>query len=378
MRVALVHDYLKEYGGAERVLEVLAEVFPQAPVYTAFCVSSASAGRAFANKKIITSWANKFLPKAHLYSTLRFLTPLIWESFDFSGFDLVISSASWFITKSIITKPETLHICYCHTPPRWLYGYKTPIEWKRFLPIRIYGEVVGHFLRQYDFLAAQRVDYFIANSQNTKERIAKFYRREATVIYPPVEVEKIINATKNLQPQEYFLVVCRLAGTKGLDLAIEVAKELNINLKIVGEKVGLKWEEEAIDKVKSGNIEFLGRVDDSQLWKLYGEAKALLALSQDEDFGITPVEAMAAGRPVIAFRGGGYVETVVDGVTGEFFDNYSVEALINVLKHFDSKNYNPEDCRKQAEKFDKERFKIEINKFINQKLEEYNAGVARS
>lgn len=384
MRVALVHDYIKEYGGAERVLEALTEIWPEAPIYTAFCVPDSSAGRAFANKKIITSWANWFLPRMNLYSPLRFLTPLIWESFDFRGYDLVISSASWYITKSIITRPETLHVCYCHTPPRWLYGYQTAVEWKKFWPVRVYGEIVAHFLRQYDFLAAQRVDEFIANSRNTQGRIAKFYRRDSKVIYPPVEVEKIKEVTKNLKPADYYLVVARVVGAKGLDLAIGAANKLGIKLKIVGEPVGLRWEEDKLAKIKGKTVEFLGRVSDRELYRLYGECRAFLALAQDEDFGITPVEAMAAGRPVVAFRGGGYLESVIENKTGIFFDPPSptaaagrseplVESLMRTIKKLETLRIKPEDCRKQARKFSKAVFKREIVDFVNSQWVKYNS-----
>jgi len=368
IKVALVHDYLKEYGGAERVLEALTEIWPEAPIYTAFCVQDSTAGRAFKDRKIITSWANSFLPWENLYSPLRFLTPLIWESFDFRGYDLVVSSASWYITKGIITQPETLHICYCHTPPRWLYGYQTAVEWKRFWPIRVYGEIVAHFLRRYDFLSAQRVDEFITNSENTRQRITKFYRRDAKIIYPPVEVEKIKEATKNLKPQDYYLVVARVVGAKGLDLAIEAANKLGVKLKIVGEPAGLRWEEEKLTKMQGKTVEFLGRVTDEELYRLYGQCRAFLALAQDEDFGITPVEAMAAGRPVIAFRGGGYLETVIENKTGLFFDEYNVDSLIRVIKKLSNLVIKEEDCRKQAEKFSKERFKHEIEDFVKLKI----------
>ncbi len=371
MKVALVHDYLKEYGGAERVLEALGELFPEAPIYTAFNVADSTAGKVFRKKKIITSGFDKILKWRNLYSPLRFLTPLIWEGFDFSDYDLVISSASWYITKSIITKPGTLHLCYCHTPPRWLYGYPTATEWKRFWPVRVYGEILAHFLRQYDFQAAQRVDYFIANSENTKQRIKKFYRRDAEVIYPPVNVEEIIKATSNLKSKNYskkssayYLVVARLAGAKGLDLAIEAAQKLKFNLKIVGEPVGLHWEEKKLRENIGGHVEFLGRVDDESLWKLYGECQAFLALAEDEDFGITPVEAMAAGRPVVAFKGGGYLETVVDGKTGLFFEEPTVKSLSGTIEQFNSLTISSQDCREQAKKFSTAIFQQKIKELV--------------
>ena len=361
----MVHDYIKEYGGAERVLEALTEIWPEAPIYTAFFVKDSTAGKAFSKSKIIPSWANSFLPWKNLYSPLRFLTPLIWESFDLRRYDVVISSASWYITKGVITKPETEHMCYCHTPPRWLYGFQTAVEWKRYWPVRIYGEIVAYFLRKYDFLAAQRVDEFLANSENTKQRIAKFYRRDAKVIYPPVEVEQINKASKHLKPGDYYLVVARVVGAKGLDMAIEAANALGITLKIVGEPAGLRWEEAKLHKLQGKTVEFLGRVNDEELYCLYGECKAFLALAKDEDFGITPVEAMAAGRPVIAYRGGGYLETVLENKTGVFFDDYSTEGLIKILRDFKGEKFKSEDCRKQAEKFSKERFKHEIKDFVD-------------
>ncbi|MBI5465553.1 glycosyltransferase [Candidatus Gottesmanbacteria bacterium] len=407
MKVALVHDYLKEYGGAERVLEALAEIYPRAPIYTAFYVKDSAAGKAFADREIITSWANSFLPWHNLYSPLRFLTPLIWESFDLSDYDLVISSTSWYITKSVITKPETLHLCYCHTPPRWLYGYQTAKEWQRFLPVRIYGEVLAHFLRQYDYLAAQRVDYFIANSENTRQRIKKFYRRDSTVIYPPIseefsfhrpssaKSEKQKNSESSdlsdlsnirYQPtsadsaglsENYYLVVSRLAAPKNIHLAIEACNKLKEELWIVGSGP----EEKYLKSIAGPTIKFLGQVSDRELWEIYSDCKALLATATDEDFGITPVEAMSAGRPVIAYRGGGYLESVVEGKTGLFFDESKVDSLSRAISHYNNIYYHSEkrtkkmseDCRKQAEKFSKERFKQEIIQFVEQKLKEHHA-----
>ncbi|KKU69702.1 MAG: Glycosyl transferase group 1 [Candidatus Amesbacteria bacterium GW2011_GWA1_47_20] len=162
MRVALVHDYLNEYGGAERVLEALAEMWPEAPIYTAFAVPNSSAVKAFGGKKIITSWFQNIPLYNKLYSPLRFFIPWIWESFNLSEYDLVITSASWYITKGLGKK----EICYCHTPPRWLYGYETSIAWKKYWPVRIYATIVGHFLRMYDFSQAQKVGVFVANSKN--------------------------------------------------------------------------------------------------------------------------------------------------------------------------------------------------------------------
>lgn len=371
MKIALVHDYLKEYGGAERVLMALHEMWPEAPIYTAFRVKNSSAGKAFAKARIIESKFAPLIKRRHLYSPLRFLTPLIWRSIDLREYDLVIASSSWYITRGFKTSPKTRVFCYCHTPPRYLYGYKTSIEWQRYWPVRLYALIVNHFLRLYDYSSAQKVDEFIVNSQNVARRVKKFYRRESTVIYPPVEVEKIIQATQGLKPKNYYLIVSRVVGAKGIELAAEAAKRLKVPLKIIGEPAGLRWHGQTLAKLKNKWVEFLGRVSDKELYQYYGQCKAFLALAQDEDFGITPVEAMAAGRPVIAFRGGGYLESVVAGKTGEFFDppageasSPTVENLVKVMRQFKPEKYKPEDCRQQAKKFSKERFKKEFENFV--------------
>src|SRR3990167_10296322 len=198
MKIALVHDYLKEYGGAERVLKTLAEICPNAPIYTAFSVKVSTAEKEFKDKEIYESWLAPLLKIDNLYSPLRFLTPLVWRSFDLSEYDLVITSCSWYITRGFEVGPKTKVMAYCHTPPRWLYGYETSVGFTKYWPVKVYSAIVGHFMRMYDFASAQKVDYWIANSKNVQDRIKKFYRRDSVVIYPPVEVEKIIKATENI------------------------------------------------------------------------------------------------------------------------------------------------------------------------------------
>jgi glycosyltransferase involved in cell wall biosynthesis len=366
MKVAIVHDYLKESGGAERVLQVLHEMFPEAPIYCAFYKPESTAAKEFVGADIRPSWANVLIRNWNLYSPLRFLAPFIWESFDFSSYDVVILSSSWFITKSIRIPKHVKVICYCHTPPRYLYGYATSMEWQRYWPVRIYGVLVAHFLRMYDFLAAQRVDQFIANSENVARRIEKFYRKDSVVIYPPVEVEKIKRSLlyKKTSSAEYFLVAGRIAGAKGVDLAMKAANVLNVKLKIVGEFAGIKFGKEDLEKLKSDNIEFLGRVSDEELYGLYAGAEAFLALGKDEDFGITPVEAMAAGTPVVAYKSGGYLETVVEGKTGVFFEEYNVESLVEAMKRVQGLRFKAQALRAQAEKFSKERFVEKFQELI--------------
>ena len=365
MKVALVHDYLKEYGGAERVLWNLHELFPASPIYTAFCVQNSTAGKIFSGCQIVQSKFAWLIKHKNLYSPLRFLAPTIWKSFDFSDYDLVITSASWYITRGFKVGPKTKVICYCHTPPRYLYGFETSLEWQRYLPVRLYALVVNHFLRMFDWESAQKVDYFIVNSKNVASRVKKFYRRDSTVIYPPVDVENIIKATQKCEVQDYWLIVSRIVGAKGIEMAIQAAKKLKVKLKIVGEPAGLRWQNKDLEQLQNQYVEFTGRAFDDELYQHYGQCKGFLALARDEDFGMTPVEAMAAGRPVLAYKGGGYLETVVEGKTGAFFTDYSVAGLAKAMKEFKPGKYKSEDCRAQAKNFSRERFKQKIMKFIN-------------
>lgn len=387
MKIALIHDYLNEYGGAERVLEALSEAFPEAPIYTSFYREGSLAYKKFKDKKIITSWVH-YVPffSTRLHSPLRFLAPLIWGSFDFSSYDVVIGSSGWYVTKGFGTRgtkdKKPIEICYCHTPPRWLYGYKTSVEWQKYWPIKVYGVIVGHLMRIYDYKSAQKVDYFIANSEEVKARIKKFYRRDATVIYPPVSlpVESgipfgTLRAGMNQESGEkdYYFVVARIVGGKGLDLAVEVAKKLGITLKIAGLPAGYYTDYKSLSRNSKNNVEFLGHVTDEELMGLYKGAKAFLALAQDEDFGITPVESMLCGTPVIAYYGGGYKETVIDGKTGIFFKENTSESLAEAIKKFETLSkaqyiQMSKECLKQAKKFSKERFKREIRTFLQNSI----------
>lgn len=376
MKIALVHDFLKEYGGAERVLETLHEIWPEAPVYTSFVDWKGLGPHAQRIKKwkIKESWVGKnwFVKKFH--SPLRFLAPKVWESFDFSGYNAVITSSGWYISRGIIVQKPTVHICYLHHPPRHLYGYQTAVEWQKYFPVRVYAHIVNHFLRMYDFEASQRVDYFIANSIETQRRITKFYRRDSVVIYPPVEIKNQNQMLKRtvlffqkgqslIDSKNYFLSVCRLARAKHVDLIIDVCQKLDLPLVIVGKG---REEEYLKSKVKGqrSKVKFLGEVPDEDLPILYKNAKALIFASKDEEFGIVPVEAMGQGTPVVAYKSGGLKETVVEGKTGVFFEELTVESLMKAIKRFDHLTILSSDCIAQARKFSKERFKKEIKEFV--------------
>lgn len=374
MRVALVHDYLKEFGGAERVLKTLSEIYPEAPIYTAFSAKGSAAEKEFRDRDIRESWLAHVLKFKKLYSPLRFLIPAIWKTMDLSEYDLVIISASWYITRGFKVGPKTRVICYCHTPPRWLYGYETSIGFQKYWPVRVYAAIVGHFLRMYDFQVAQGIENWIANSENVQARIEKFYRKKSTVIYPPVETKRIMNHESRIERerQEYFLMVSRLVGAKGLEEAVKAVKKTKYKLKIIGEKAGYSDVEKRLQELSGGNIELLGRVNDTSLYHYYAEAVGFIALARDEDFGITVVEAQAAGTPVIAFNGGGFKESVIDvsarsgGATGILIKDTNEATIRDAMRKLVETKWDKKTIQKNAERFSKERFVREFEKFVRE------------
>lgn len=370
MKVALVHDYLKEFGGAERVLEALHEIFPNAPVFTAYLNLDELGPHADRIKKwdIRTSWFQKFPFASKLVSPFRLFAPVIFENFSLEEYDLVISSCNTYFAKAVITKPGSLHLSYIHTPPRYLYGYTTSFNYKKHFLTRILGELANHILRIYDFETSQRPDILIANSKNVQSRIKKFYRRESIVIYPPVDLSSFPRRWEFRKEREggYFLSVGRLVRGKGVEVIVEACSELNLPLKVVG--VGPQLDN--LKKIAGKNVQFLGQVDDNQLPKLYGGALATIVASEDEDFGIVPVESQACGTPVIAPKSGGFLETVIDGKTGLLYGGpgmVSVNALMDALQKFHQSKFDSDDLRKNAQEFSKERFKKEILELVDKK-----------
>ena len=379
MRVAIVHDYIKEYGGAERVLESLHNVFPDAPVFTCVYLPSYLGPHRsrFADWNIKTSWV-QYLPfKAKLISPIRLIAPSLFGSFDFSKFDVVIVSATGAYSSNAVKKRNAVQICYCHTPPRYLYGYETARNWKKNILTRIIGNISIHFLRIIDHRSSQNVDYFIANSNETKRRIEKFYRKDATVIYPPVSLarsgERVagsIPATSHeLRANNgYFLAGGRIARAKHTDLIVRAFVENGLPLKIFG-KGFAGFETDIKNQIsKSKNIEFLGEVTDEEKDELMRNAKAFVFASEDEDFGIIPVEAMMNGAPVIAHRSGGVLETVIEGKTGLFFDEFTIESLNSAIKKFEKIKFDSREIAKHAQKFSRARFEKEIREFVNSKV----------
>ncbi|MBI2453801.1 glycosyltransferase [Candidatus Peregrinibacteria bacterium] len=360
-KVAIVCDWLVARGGAERVIQGISEIFPEAPIYTS--IFNAKKFPEFAEKKIITSFIQQLpaaLTKHHLYLPLM---PYAFEEFDLSEFDIVISS-SHSCSKGIITKPKTLHICYCHSPMRYVWEDHTKY-FQRFgvpLLLKLPAKNLLHRLRLWDRLAADRADAFIANSRHVQLRIEKYYRRDSTVIYPFVDTEKFTPGPE--KPGQYFLAVGRLAAYKRFDLLVDVFRETGIPLIVVG----TGKEEKKLMKKGGRFITFLGAVSDAELKNLYQNCKALV-FPQTEDFGITPLEAMSCGKPVIAYSEGGCLETVIPGKTGLFFMEQTIPSLKKTLFEFQGMGWNAIQICEHARKFSKKAFQEQLRNFIDEKWE---------
>lgn len=360
LKVALVHDYLREYGGAERVVEALHELFPDAPLYTAFIDESALGihWSRFKDWTIYQSWLTRIPFYKKLYSPLRIWARNYFEAFDLSDYDVVISSSNAYMAKAVKVRAGALHLCYCHTPPRSLYGYTTMSNWQANPFTSLAGRVINHYLRIVDFQLAQRVGQFIANSKETAARIQKFYRRDSIVIYPPVEIPSHAPTTTN--SEGYYLYVNRLALAKHPELAVQACTQLGVPLKVVG--TGKMLAE--LQAIAGPTVEFLGAVDDKTLHTLYEGAKALLYPVEDEDFGIVPVEAMGHGVPVIAHESGGPKETIIEEQTGLFFQELSVAGLVEAIHLAKSYTWDSLKIHKRALSFSKSQFQKAILKQI--------------
>ncbi|MEK7130025.1 MAG: glycosyltransferase [Patescibacteria group bacterium] len=362
MKVALVHDHLNQIGGAEKVLEVFSDMFPKAPIYT-LIFDPKKIGSFLRGKKINESVISR-LPLSHLF--FRWYLPLMpaaTEGYDLRGYDLVLSDSSG-MAKGVLTHSKTIHICYCHTPTRYLWSDATveidPLE--KFPIIGRISQLFRSYLRMWDRLSVDRVDYFIANSKFVAERIKKYYKKDSVVIYPPVDLSKCVMSE---QQDKYFVIVGRMRPYKRFDLAVKAFNRLGIPLKIIGGGEELAH----LRENAKPNIEFLGSLPDREKFEIISRAQALIH-PQEEDFGITAIEAMGCGRPVIAFDAGGAKETVVDGQTGVLFDEQSWESLGDAVIRFRSKDYDSRIIRAHAEKFGVERFKREISDFIQKCINE--------
>ena len=364
MKIAFVHDYLVQYGGAERVLECLLEIFPYAPIYTLMHNKDAMHG-AFANRRIYTSYLQRIPFAKYQHRIFPLLMPAAIEQFDFSSYDVVISDSSSY-AKGIITGPGTLHVSYVHTPMRYAWDDCQKYTEDFYFP-KIIKKVVPfamNYLRLWDKASADRIDRCVANSNFVARRIKKYYGKDSIVIYPPVDTKMFGVSDAH---EEYYLMVGRLIAYKRHDIAIEAFNRLGKTLKIIGRGP----EYARLKKLAKGNIEFLGRVPDEELPRYYARCKGFI-FPQEEDFGIVAIEAMASGRPLIAFRGGDIVEHVQEGVSGVFFDQQNPEALIAAVQQFETLSFDSHRIRSEALKFDREIFKEKIREYIQQALDNHH------
>ena len=378
-KIALVHDYLKDYGGAESVLETLSDIFPDAPIFTVVHAPQYfGPHRARLEKK----WHHRihqsifgYIPFAPLLlSPLRFLSPLAFKSFNFSGYDLIISSATGAFFPNSLNKKSAKLICYCHTPPRYLYGLVTArsLESLFYRLVNIPLQIILHFYRLFDFSFAQNVDQFIANSATTASRIQKFYRKQSIIINPPVNLPNSLEignlpvrqAGWNLEipKREFFLAGGRLARAKRYDIAIEACNKLKLPLKIFGRDFA--GYEAELKNIAGSTIEFLGEITQEKKQQLYSRAKAYLFCSDNEDFGIVAVEAQSYGCPVVGFNSGGIRETVIDGKTGVLFDELTPDSCIEAIEKLNKLKIKSQDCINQAKKFSSDVFVRKIKALV--------------
>jgi len=373
-KIALVHDYLNEFGGAERVLLKLSQMYPDAPIYTLFVKENSAAAKEFRSKKIIQSWFSHVPFADKLISPLRFLIPFIWPFFDFSDYDLVITSSAWAVTKGM--RGAKREISYIHTPPRYLYGYEESKDWSGLSwLVKVYGLLVNHFMRMYDFNRAQKPDVLIANSQNISRRIKKFYNKTSDVIYPPIEYKKFSSSKISPHKGDFFLTGGRLVRHKNFDKIIQAFNQSGRKLLIFG----TGSVENSLKNIAEENIEFMGRVSEEKLVSLYKGAKAFIVASRDEDLGMTQIEAKAAGCPVIAYKAEGYLETIIEGKTGVFMKSLQPKAINKAVEKIESTKWDKRKIKAFAKGFSKEVFEKKVKKIVDKNLVEYtHAGASRS
>jgi glycosyltransferase involved in cell wall biosynthesis len=359
MKVAIVHDFLLKLGGAERVTKALAGIFPKAPIYT-LLYDEKAVGKTFPSERVRPSFLQKyprFVRKNHRFLTTKM--PRAMEEFDFSDFDLVISSSSAF-SHGIITPLNTKHICYCHSPMRYAWDWSNEYLKENNvsgLKAILYGFLIK-YLRQWDQLSADRPNRYLANSNHVKKRLKKYYGVNADIVFPPVDTDRFRAKESN---ENFFLIVSTLTPYKKIDLAVQLFNKIGRKLVIIGD--GPQREE--LENIAGDNIDFLGFKDDDTVKEYLENCRALIFPGED-DFGITPVEAMACGKPVLAYAKGGTKETIISGKTGEFFFEQNVESMEDGLARllYNSKFYRPHTIRRHALKFSQEIFEKKIHSEI--------------
>ena len=357
MKVAIVHDYLNQYGGAERVLEEIKLTWPDAPVFTSI-YDPARMPAHYRDWDIRPSWLNRIPFASRKHQALLPLLPNAFESFDLDGYDLIVSSSSG-LAHGIIPGPRSTHVCYCHSPPRFLWGYHRYVERERL------GRLTRAFLapqlvklRQWDRVAADRTDAWITTSRAMQARIRQVYGKPSTIIPPPVDTGRFDLGTG---AGGYFLMLMRLVGWKRPDIVVEACTRLGLQLVVAGSG----REEGRLREMAGPTVRFVGRVNDAQMRDLYRDCAAFI-LPSEEDFGITPLEAMAAGRPVIAYGRGGVLDTVIPGRTGAFFEEQTADSVAGALAAFRAADYDRSVIRAQADLFSNAAFRQRLRSFAHE------------
>ena len=365
MKVAIVHDWLVTYAGADRVVDQLHQIFPNAPIYTLVYAKSKMPDQ-FKTYDIRTTYLQKIPYATRLYKNMFTLMPGAFERLDLTEFDLVISSCSS-CSKGIITRPDAIHICYCHTPTRYLWDFYYTYYNNAGRIKRLFIPHMCQKMRLWDRLAADRVDYFIANSAFISNRIRKYYRRDSEVIHPGVHINEYGVSD---EPEEYYLMVGRFTYYKRFDLGVKACTKLGKQLIVVGRGD----EEISLRNLAGHTVKFLGAVSDEEIMRLYSKAKAFI-FPGEEDFGITPVEAQSAGCPILAYGKGGVLETVLDGKTGLFFPEQNEQSLIACIERFESDGilFTRKEIREHSLQFSEERFRTEIEAFCQNTMEMHDA-----
>jgi len=367
MKVALVHDWLNQIGGAEDVLEHLQRLYPASPVYTSLYAPAAMPA-SYRTWDIRPLWLNR-LPAIHRQHQVYLpLYPLAWQQMRLRDYDVILSNKSGFCHGLHFAAPA-LHICYCLAPTRYVWQLDSYLDGERYsAAAKLLLRPLMAWLRRWDFAAAQRVSHFVAISSAIQARIRKFYQRDATIIHPPVDTARFQPLPQH-EIGDYYLIVSRLVPYKRIDLAVQAATALQLPLKIAG-----SGRDMARLRTLAGNtVEFLGYVPEADLPPLMARCRALLFPGL-EDFGITPVQAQAAGRPVIAFHGGGALDTVLHGITGTFFREASATSLQATWRDFIPEAYCPAQIRRQALRFDSAVFQARISAFVEQAQAAHRAG----
>jgi glycosyltransferase involved in cell wall biosynthesis len=360
MKIALVHDYLVQYGGAERVLDAFCELWPDAPIYTLVYSKKLMHGN-FDDKDIRTSFLQRVPLAAARHRIFPQFMPFAIEQFDFSKYDIVLSDSSSF-AKGIITGPQTLHICYMHTPMRFAWDdcqkytsdFYFPAYIKKIVPFLM------NYIRVWDRVSAERPDQIIANSAFIARRIKKYYKRDASIIHPPVDIKRFYISQKK---GDYFLAVGRHMTYKRFDLVVEAFNKLGLKLKIIGHGTETK----KLKKMAGPNIEFLGRISDEEVSRHFSECRAFI-FPQEEDFGLTAMEAMASGTPLIAYRGGDIPEHMEEGKTGLMFEHQTAKDIVEAVKKFKDEDYDPNYIRERILRFDKKLFQDKIKNYVEKEL----------